>query len=206
MRHKRLLLVACVILLLVGGSACSSTSADSSLVGSWEYTVEYEEIWKDNAGDSAEFFDFSDVSFTMELELAEDGTFTWGYNKESIEKYEKDTRTAFEKGLEPYFAYLMEEINPGLTFEDALSMSEMTKDELLDEMMNQGADLTELETFVGTYRTQGDKLRLTYTEGAEGNETLIFKCSENTLVLDIEGEYTDWFFKYLLPATFTRKQ
>lgn len=206
MKHRRIFVAVCAVLLLIGISACSSTPADTSLVGSWEYTVKYDKIWEDYGGEAKDFFDLSELSFTMEMEFTEDGAFTCGYNEESIENFGKDIRAAYEKGLEPYLSYVIGQSNPGMTVEEALSATGMSKDDLLDEMMAQGADLTDLETFAGTYQIQENKLCLTYTEGAEVNETLKFQCSGDTLILDVEGDTANSLLKYLFPATFTRKQ
>lgn len=204
MKLNSLLATVCSVSLLIGTSACSAEP--NPLVGTWESKIEMTDFLNDASGDAADFFDWSSLFFTMELELKEDKTFVWQYNEESIENLLKDTRSVYEYGVSEYLDYLIEKENLNMTQEEALDILGMTFEDMVDGMMQQAEDSMKIESFEGTYSIKGDELHLLY-EGYDGDaEILKFECDGTSLTIDITDEYDILALDYLLPMTFTKKQ
>ena len=199
MRLNNLLAMVCSVSLLIGTSACSADP--NPLVGAWESKIEMTDFLNDTTGDAADFFDWSNLLFVMELEFKEDTTFVWQYDEESIENLLKNMRSVYEHGVLEYLDYLIEQENLNMTQEEFLDTLGMTLDDMVDGMMQQAEDSMEIESF------KGNELHLWY-EGHDGNaEILKFKCDGDSLTIDIadKDEWDILALNYLFPMTFTKK-
>ena len=148
MRLNNLLAMVCSVSLLIGTSACSADP--NPLVGAWESKIEMTDFLNDTTGDAADFFDWSNLLFVMELEFKEDTTFVWQYDEESIENLLKNMRSVYEHGVLEYLDYLIEQENLNMTQEEFLDTLGMTLDDMVDGMMQQAEDSMEIESFEGT--------------------------------------------------------
>lgn len=213
MKGMRLFILFSLIFLLLSVSACSSDVDSSSvnpIVGDWEYNLSVSATWDDNAGELRDFFDFSDLSVAMELELDEDGTFDLYYDSTSLENYYSDMRSIYRDGLPGYIEYLIERDNGTMTVEEALDANYgVTIDEMADMMAQQARESMDIGPFNGSYWTSGNELHLLHNDKYDNvDEVFQFECDGDSLVLDandIDDYNAQQYIEYILPMTFTRK-
>ncbi len=192
-------------------------SLEADLVGNWICRIETTDFLNQNSGEYAPYFKFEDVWMAMKLDFFDDGTYSYTYDEKTIQDMINKSRMTYEAGIEKYILdSLAEQGLNDMDFEEFLVSLGMSKDDLLDQMIEQmESSLVEVTgPFEGEYWTDGEILHLLdernkYT--SSDGEKFIFRLNGDTLELSIYsltyGEEPDTPFSILadfMPFTFVR--
>lgn len=195
---KRSVLLSILLVLTVMFTACGS---GNPFVGTWrgtlDVTKQFEDGIKTNYPELADYVEFEDLVFVLEIQFSEDNI-KMTVDNDSI----KDFSTKFEAGMEKMgkealLAYLA---SVDMTLEETVAESGMTEDEYLEhiyrkmnihemsESMNSVTtkSLAELSSVRGSYTFNDDDIKLRYDDASF--ETIGYEFEGDSLILTIRGD------------------
>lgn len=187
------------------------------LVGNWICRIDITDFLNQSREEYAPYFKFKDVSMAIKLDFFDDGTYSYAYDEETIQDMINKTRTTYEAGIEEYILDLLaEQGSNDMDFEEFLASLGMSKDDLLDQMMEQveSSLVGAIGPFEGEYWTDSEILHLLDDQNkytSSDGEKFIFQLNGDVLKLSMDsvtyGEMLDTPFSILadfMPFTFVR--
>ncbi len=182
---KKLLAIALAIMTLI--SACVFFGCDEEpeapkpeevFIGSWEFDIDMTEMMDEQMGSDptmGKYFDFKDLSFTLNVEYKNDGTYSAKIDETSIDAFITSVTAAMKSGMTKYFEDMIAQTP---------EMEGMTVDQVLAAL---GTDLDTLITSTVTKESLMESFGETNTSG-------VYKIEENKLYMaetteEINDEY-----------------
>ena len=196
---KRSILLSVLLIFTMLLSACGGNTKDfeGKWVGTLDVTKQFEDGIKAAYPDLADYVDFEDLVFTLNISFVE-GEMSMTVQQESIDKFNTNfaegmknlAKGYWSAGLATYDMTLEEDIfESGLTEDDYIARIYSTTG--IDKMITAMVDVTNttldrISMMEGTYTILGKELRLWYTE--DSYEAMGYSFEGNDLNIVIKGD------------------
>lgn len=195
---KRSILLGSLLIMATILSACGSGNTfEGKWVGKLDVTKQFEDGIKANYTDLAEYVDFEDLVFVLDVEFSEHDMMM-SVQQESIDAFTDKFEAGMENmGREALVAYLdsME-----MTMEEVVAESGMTEGQYLEHIFRQmniekmaesmqsvtEKSLKGLSAVRGSYTFDDNDIHLRYTDGAY--ESIGYEFEGKNLILTIKGD------------------
>ncbi len=174
------------------------------ILGEWtcevagsDFGYDLNEMVVGNLGDAAQYFEFSDMTFTFNFSFYEDGTLDASVNQESLNE---TMQTVVDEFVEGYINYMEAEAEAlyGMSLDELLEAENMTRQEFVDLCYEQFSDVFEenfgeidLDAFeeLNYYALSEGKLYISDSEYDLMDEEngIAYTLDETTLTVDNDG-------------------
>ena len=209
---KKFITFLMVAMMLVSVTACGGSK--ETLVGKWETTVAmkeflYEELEAGMGTEVLDYFEFDKLNVKFTFEFKKDNTYVFEVSDKDAEKFVDDLMDIMMDGLE-----IMVEDEYGMSLDDLLTFSGMTKDDFVNQMIEgMGGEDALLETIEeakmeGNYKAEDGKLYLSDGVDKEIDENMYevyeLKGSKLTFKETVGSEADEDMLKALFPLEFKK--
>lgn len=197
----------------VTGNLVITAAATESLIGTWTGNVDMTALINEAmiASDEtlADYFQFSNLYFTVNMTFTEDGTCSLAFDSASLEALLDDILTQMEPGMTKLLEELVDYYGYDTTVEELLeSMGYSTMAAYLEDQMNPAALLEDMDTMdqEGNYLVQDGILYMSGSLDEEAvvdeNNTTPYTLENGVLTIEAgslaEEEYADMLFPLVL--------
>lgn len=197
---KRNILFTILLAMTMLVTACgnSSQSFEGKWVGSLDVTKQFEDGIKRAYPDLADYVDFEDLVFVLDIEFVE-GQMSMSVQQESIDVFNTNFAEGMKSLAEGYWSAGLATYD--MTLEEDISESGMTEEDYLARIYKEtgidttitavtevtAATLDKLSNLEGTYTVVNRELRLYYTEDEYEAMEYSFKGKDLNIVVKGEG-------------------
>ena len=173
--RKRLSVTALILAVLMIALCCAACGGEKTIIGTWRYTVDFEEIVRAKtpldtlSGDELTYAEkmleiYKDVTGVVVMEFKEDGTYSISADQETMASALEDLKANLSDILPDLIGILGQDMSE---FEAQIQANGYTIEMYIDALFSQLDlnSLTENLSSSGRYRLDGDKL---YTSDQDG--------------------------------------
>lgn len=211
---KRFLCIALVLIL--AATVLTGCGARQKLLGTWETALDFSPLVAEalNARELGADLPISDFMVTAQLTFLKDGSFRMELEKQKLQSAFDALLAQLEQGLLSLIENQLKEEGLALSVADLLSMSDLTKEDLTEQLRQSFAQINFQQTLeeqvalTGYYKLSGKKLFL-YDDPEGETDRFYMTCSLEGGVLTLsesagESPLTEHLVLKTLPLTFTK--
>lgn len=188
MKIKKLLALLLAMVMVLSMAACSDSEdkdGEETIVGTWQCEIDMSNYMNEYFASSGtgyeDYMKFEDLTVVVLMTFEEDGTAIGSLDESSVDALAANLQQTFTDGMLKIVEEQLTQSNPGMTLEEALEASGLSKDELLEQIGGLIDTDYMIESLMGSFTHEGD-----YT--VDGDRLYRYEDEEKYDVFELDGD------------------